>query len=473
MRAPGFVAAGGCLALATVLASPAWAAPAGRDAPQVAPTKHSPRPKPSGGSKPPSAKPSPTGRPTGKPPQAESPTADCNPQRGYRGSIPASWAQERLAFERVWPLTRGGGVTVAVVDSGADVHHPMLDGRVASPDFVDLTGTGRRDCDGHGTGVAALIAGRDMAGHRVPLSGVAPDAHLVIVKQQNADQDDQGGDRLPRSIRAAVDAGARVVNVSVRVADTPELRQAVQYALAHDAVVVAAAGNTKKKNGDDGPAYPASYPGVLSVAALGRDGSRDENSNLGSRVDVAAPGKDVYTAWTGDGYNLQAGGTSFSAAFVSGVVTLVRARHPALTPQQVIHRVVATADGNVGTATGRGMVDPLQAVTAVLPEETSGGPAAKPPVPARFAPPAESDGHVRTIAVAVTGGTLGAAALAALAGVVVPMGRRRGWRPGWVGLPLRPEQEEPQDVGPDGGVIGSRDRDGALGGGECSGRRVP
>ncbi|WP_158587827.1 S8 family serine peptidase [Actinomadura logoneensis] len=374
--------------------------------------------------------------------------------------MPASWAQERLAFERVWPLTRGAGVTVAVVDSGADVHHPMLAGRVASSDFIDVTGTGRRDCDGHGTGVAALVAGNDMAARRIPLSGVAPDAHLVIVKQQNAGQDDQGGDRLPRSIRAAVDTGARVVNVSIRTADTPELRRAVQYAIAHGAVVVAAAGNSKKKNGDEGPAYPASYPGVLSVAALGRDGSRDENSNLGSRVDVAAPGKDVYTAWTGDGYNLQADGTSFSAAFVSGVVTLVRARHPALTPQQVVHRVVATADGNVGTATGRGMVNPLQAVTAVLPEETSGGPAMRPPVPARFAPPARRDGHVQTIAVAVAGGTLGAAALAALAGVVVPLGRRRGWRPGWVGLPFRPEQDDAHDIGPDGGVIGSGDRGG-------------
>ncbi|MDL4772612.1 S8 family serine peptidase [Actinomadura xylanilytica] len=366
-----------------------------------------------------------------------------------------SWAQKRLGFQRAWGLTMGQGVTTAVVDSGADSGHPMLSGRV--PDALDLTGTGKRDCVGHGTGVAALIGGRDLSAGEVPLSGVAPAVRLLIVKQQNADRDDGGGDRLPTAIRKAADAGAQVINVSIRTVPSPALLAAVHYAQGKDAVIVAAAGNAKKKNGDDGPAYPASYPGVLSVASLGTGGGRVESSSLQSRVDLGAPGQGVPVAWTGGGYKAGAEGTSYAAAFVSGVASLVRSYRPRLDQKQVVQRILATAEGNVGAGTGRGMVNPVQAVTAVVPDENAAPAMAPRPSasPARLAAPVPVDGRTRGISITVAAGALGTAGVAALAGVVVPLGRRRGWRPGRVVLSERPIEDDPVPEGPDRGTIGA------------------
>ncbi|MEU5883518.1 S8 family serine peptidase [Spirillospora sp. NPDC047279] len=386
-------------------------------------------------------------------PAARASAPACDPPRGFRGAVGESWAQKRLAFTQVWPLTRGKGVTVAVVDSGAEEDHPMLAGRIAR--YTDLTRTGRADCVGHGTGVAALIGGRDLSDRRIPLTGVAPASTLVVVKQQNDDSDQAGGDRLPAAIQAAVAAGAEVVNISISTGHSPRLEAAVRFAVASDAVVVAAAGNARKADGNDGPAYPASYPGVISVASLGPDGARAETSGLGSKVDLAAPGEGVPTAWTRGGFNLQARGTSFATAYVSGVAALVRARHPGLNARQVAHRITATADGNAGDGTGQGMVNPTQAVTAVLPEERTA--AAVPPAaagPVRFEAAERTDDRTRTVAVAVTGGALGVAALAAVCGIVFPLGRRRGWRPGRA----EPHRERPDEttevVRTEGGLIG-------------------
>ncbi|MFI0351758.1 S8 family serine peptidase [Actinomadura sp. 9N407] len=356
------------------------------------------------------------------------PAPDCQVARGVPGPIGESWADRRLGFARVWPLTRGRGVTTAVIDSGADPSHPMLAGRVART--VDLTGTGPSDCAGHGTGVAALVGGRDLTGSGTRLTGVAPESRLVVIKQQNAERDEGGGARLPKAVRSAVAAGAGVINISIKAGDSPALARAVQDAQSKDVVIVAAAGNAQKEGGDAGPAYPASYPGVISVASLGPDGARAESSGVQSRVDIAAPGKAVPTAWPGGGYNPQAEGTSYAAAYVTGVATLVRSRHPHLNQQQVVNRILTTSDGNAGLGTGRGMVNPVQAVTALVPGETDGGGPAPTIAPAALAPPRHTDERTRVIAFSISGVALAAAALAVLIGVVTPMGRRRRWRPG-------------------------------------------
>jgi membrane-anchored mycosin MYCP len=469
MRAIGLVAAGvllasSCPALPATAAVPATTSmrPMADVAlrPKVEPSpKSSPPKKPSTKptSKPsakPSAKTSPTPSVSAPPPVSQEPVT-CDLPRGYRGAIKESWAQKRLAFQHVWRLTRGQGVKVAVIDSGVDAGHTMLDGRVA--DYTDLTGTGKKDCAGHGTGVAALIAGRDLSSQGIPLTGVAPAARLLIVKQQNADRDEHGGERLPSAIRKAADAGAQVINVSIAAAASSALQDAVRYAQGHDAVVVAAAGNATKDDGNDGPAYPASYPGVISVASLGEDGHRIESSGLQSRVDVGAPGKDLTIPWPGGGYNPQAEGTSFAAAYVSGVVALVRASHPALRQDQVVRRVLSTADGNVGDGTGRGMVNPTQAVTAIVPGEDALGAATAPPAlrPVKLAAPSHPDGHTTDVAMGVAAGAVALAAMAALCGIVVPMGKRRGWRPGRVVLGDREEDEEPIVTGTEGGTIGA------------------
>ncbi|WP_031171902.1 S8 family serine peptidase [Streptosporangium roseum] len=347
----------------------------------------------------------------------------CAPERGTV-SIAESWGQKRLNLPEVWRLTKGAGVTVAVLDSGLDTTHPQLRGARAE----DVTGTGPRDCYGHGTAVAGIIAAvpRD----RVLFSGVAPAVKLVSVKYTV----ERSGETsmLVQAVAKAVELGADVINVSTQAADQPDLSNAIAYALSKDVVVVAAAGNVNKDDGSPVPAYPASYPGVLSVGSAGPDGRRADSSNAITPVTVLAPGTDLTTPWPFQVYAEKQEGTSFAAAYVSGVAALVRSRYPELTQAEVVRRIALTADGGSGTGTGKGMVNPLQAVSAILSSEAV---ALAPPEPAplaadaiRQAPPEDT----RSISVATWIALLSLAAviLIALGSVTIPAGRRRRWQPG-------------------------------------------
>ncbi|MEV0146759.1 MULTISPECIES: S8 family serine peptidase [unclassified Nonomuraea] len=353
---------------------------------------------------------------------------ECDPDKGTL-KLPAEepWAQRRLDIKNAWRLTRGAGVTVAIVDSGADYTHPQL--RVSK--FLDVTHTGYRDCVGHGTAIAGIVGGRYVAG--VPFHGVAPEAQIISVKQSNKKEGDVRD--LAAGITLAVKYKVDVINVSVKASDHPALRAAIQDALAHDVVVVAAAGNIDKDDGASEPAYPAAYDGVLSVGSATQDGRRADSSSTATPVSVLGPGVGITATWPGKAYALNLEGTSFAAPYVAGVAALVRSRFPKLDQQQVRHRIIATADGTLGAATGAGMVNPTLAVTAVLPFQSADAPVvaspAAPPLPAgaitKAAPP---DHKSINVAWGVMGGALSLAGIAAAGTWVLPLGRRRRWRPG-------------------------------------------
>src|SRR5690606_3654413 len=252
---------------------------------------------------------------------------ECRPEKGTL-KLPAGepWAQKRLDIKNAWRLTRGAGVTVAVVDSGVDYRHPQL--RVSK--VIDETHTGHHDCVGHGTAVTGIIGARYVSG--VPFHGVAPDARLVVVKQSNKKEGDIA--KLVDSINDAIDAKADVINVSVRASDHPALKAAVERALANDIVVVAAAGNVTGPDDEDVPAYPASYEGVLSVGGAAPDGRRVDSSNAATPVEVIAPGIDLTAPWPGLSYRRGLEGTSYAAPYVAGTAALVRARFPHLNQEQ-------------------------------------------------------------------------------------------------------------------------------------------
>ncbi|MEV7014100.1 S8 family serine peptidase [Streptosporangium sp. NPDC051022] len=349
--------------------------------------------------------------------------APCSPPRGTT-SIGEPWAQRRLSLPEVWRLTRGAGVTVAIVDSGVDTGHPQLTRTTAT----DLTGTGTADCVGHGTAVAGIIGGARLKG--VPFAGVAPEAKLISIKQTADGTGDLG--RLAMGIVRAAQLGADVINVSIQASDQPDLRRAVAYALAKDAVVVAAAGNVNKADGTPAPAYPAAYPGVVSVGAAGPDGARSDYSNTTTPVTVLAPGQDITSTWPGRTYVEDEKGTSFASAYVAGVAALVRARYPELNKDQVRWRIARTADGASGAGTGAGMVNPLLAVSAILAsDEVALAPQEPVPLSAdaiRHTP--AGDGESASVALWVALFGLAGTILAALGRIVVPMGRRREWQPG-------------------------------------------
>ncbi|MGS2613762.1 type VII secretion-associated serine protease mycosin [Micromonospora sp. LZ34] len=351
------------------------------------------------------------------------------------------WPQQRYAPERLSPLATGAGVTVAVVDSGVDRRHPQLAGRVLDgTDLLDPGGDGTSDCAGHGTGVASIIAAEPRAG--IAFHGLTPGARILPVRvseQQVVEGRESGrtvsAEDFARAIRWAVDHDADVLNLSVVLyADNPAVRAAVDYAVARDVVVVAAAGNLHD-SGDPQP-YPAGYDGVLGVGAIGVDGVRSAFSQTGPYVDLVAPGSDVLMAAPGRGHH-RAEGTSYAAPFVAATAALLRQYRPELTAAEVAQRILATADPAPGDGRGggygAGVLNPYRAVT-----ETGGGVAERSrpataladdrPDPAVLAARARR-ATARDRALLV--GALAAAvvAVAALSALVLPRGARRRWRP--------------------------------------------
>ena len=384
---------------------------------------------------------------------AELPQAPDGPQ------IPR--AQRILDFASVRPITRGAGQVVAVIDTG--VHpHPRLPPLIPGGDYVS-TGDGTEDCDAHGTLVAGLIAARPTPGSG--FAGGAPEVEVIAIRQSSghfADRSRSGDDAarnasgygdvrtLAAAVRRAVDLGATVVNISEvacrtvieGLADGP-LGAAVQYATdVHDAVVVAAAGNTDTcpegnpssvdpTDPDADPwesvvtlASPARYDEyVLTVGAVEDDGTPADYSLPGPWVDVAAPGSglvslDPGTAGLADLIPGPQGGrpvsgTSFAAPLVSATVALVRSRHPQLSAREVMARVESTAHSPAegwNPRVGHGVVDPLAAVTAPLPATR-----AEPVPPVRVDEPAPSpapDHRPRNIALVSAVAVIAASILA-------------------------------------------------------------
>src|SRR5262249_39071334 len=147
---------------------------------------------------------------------------------------------------RLAGIADGSGVTVAVIDSGVDAGHPQLAGVVLpGEDLLDRTGSGRRDCVGHGTAVASIIAGAPQGGIRL---GLAPGVRILpfrVSEQEIIDGHPTGNPGtatgLAKAIHDATDRGARVINLSLALStDNHDVRTAVEYAQAHDVVLVAA-----------------------------------------------------------------------------------------------------------------------------------------------------------------------------------------------------------------------------------------
>ncbi|MGA3526071.1 type VII secretion-associated serine protease mycosin [Melissospora conviva] len=350
------------------------------------------------------------------------------------GTAPAqrTWALDRLAPESVWPLTRGRGIVVAVIDSGVAAGHPLLRGQVLPG--VDLGLPNHRgQCDevGHGTLIGGIIAGRTGTG--VPYSGIAPEARILPVRilrdtARTFDQDLPA--RIATAIRWAVDKGAHVINLSLVTVDTPALAEAVRYAVSKRVVLVAAAGNQSEQQPGQ-PAYPARYPGVIAVAGIDQQSGHVGSSVSGDYVDVAAPGLAIDgPAPGGDGYLHESeGGTSYATAYVAGVAALVRSYHPQLTAEEVADRIIRTSDAppeGRNADVGYGVVNPYRAVSELLGTRTATPLGALPPAPPREDPLAwQRDAAIWT---ALLGLALALALL--LFRPAARLGRSRGWRPG-------------------------------------------
>ncbi len=276
-----------------------------------------------------------------------------------RGS--SQWGMAAVGAEGAWGVTRGSGVIVAVLDSGVDRTHPDLAGRLLpTTDLVEDGLDG--DPFGHGTRVAGIIAGvMDGSG----IAGVASDVRILPIRVLAADgEGDQN--RTARAIRAAVAAGAAVINLSLSSqTESPAQAEAIRYAIAEGVTVVAAAGNRRQEGSPT--VYPAAYPGVLGVSSVGRGLRASTFASRGEFIDLVAPGEGVVTTEAGGGWGRE-DGTSIAAAFVSAATALVRAANPTLSRSQVEELLLSSARdlGSKGRddAYGHGLIRVDRAVRA-------------------------------------------------------------------------------------------------------------
>ncbi|MEU1502572.1 type VII secretion-associated serine protease mycosin [Streptomyces sp. NPDC005732] len=290
------------------------------------------------------------------------------------------WALDALHTQQAWRTTKGGGITVAVLDTGVDDQHPDLVGNVLpGKDMVGFGAhRGERAWARHGTAMAGIIAGHGHgAGHGDGVLGVAPEAKILPVRVILEDGDSSRtrarstrGNALAEGIRWAADHGADVINLSLgddskSAHPEPAEDAAVQYALKKGAVVVASAGNGGEKG--DHISYPAAYPGVIAAAAVDRYGTHASFSTRRWYATVSAPGVDVVIADPDDRY-YEGWGTSAASAFVSGAVALVKAARPGLSPAQIKTLLEDTArnapEGGRDDSRGFGFIDPVAAIQA-------------------------------------------------------------------------------------------------------------
>ncbi|WP_233608640.1 type VII secretion-associated serine protease mycosin [Nocardia stercoris] len=323
--------------------------------------------------------------------------------------------ERALELRQARALTRGAGVTVAVLDTGVspDTRLPNL---IGGGDYVQAGGDGLYDCDAHGTLVAGIIGGA--ADPADGFTGVAPDARIVSIRYRSGafslDNPPQNFDAvqqasldvrtMARAITHAANLGAGVITVSVPIClpvstqvDQSMLSQAIGYAVhVRGALIVAGAGNTGGSGCGQNPAIDPSRPfdprnwdavktiatpswystDVLTVGFTTAAGETMDDSLTGPWVSVGAPGTGIESLGPGgpsliNGVGagdklVPVGGASFAAAYVSGVAALLRSRFPNETPAEITARLVAGAHAparGVDNTVGAGVIDALESLS--------------------------------------------------------------------------------------------------------------
>ncbi len=282
------------------------------------------------------------------------------------------WWLGTLGMEQVWQISKGEGVTVALLDTGVDGSDPNVRGALV-PGFDAVgAGDGRSDTDAeyHGTRLAAEIAGRGVGDGVI---GIAPRAKIMPIIVPSTGADDNTVTALNRL--SAMKHPPQVVNMSygTEVACPDAVQAAVKKAVDKGMILVAAAGNQGATT--NGSAFPADCAGVIAVGAYGAYGADGLNikpwkgSERQPYVTLSAPGIHLVTHLPSDPTLRYATGTSDSAAIVSGSIAVVRAHYPSMPPRQIVARMIATArqfqgaQGTHNNVFGWGAARPRHALT--------------------------------------------------------------------------------------------------------------
>lgn len=245
---------------------------------------------------------------------------------------PAQYALAKLRLPQAHTLAHGANVTVAVIDSSIDARHPELAHSVA--DNFDALGS-TEGPHVHGTGIAGAIVAH------AKLMGSAPEARIIAIRAFGGTT---GGAQsssyvILRSLNYAAEHGAQIVNMSFAGPKDAVIERAIAATAGRGLVLIAAAGNAGAKSP---PLYPAANPNVIAVSATDQQDKLFTASNRGNYIALAAPGVDIFLP-APDGKYQMTSGTSFSAAYVSGVAALLLERNYALKPEALRMTLAKTA----------------------------------------------------------------------------------------------------------------------------------
>jgi hypothetical protein len=290
----------------------------------------------------------------------------------------AQYALAKLRLPEAHTLAHGANVTIAVIDSRIDVNHPELANAIA--DSFDALGS-KEGPHVHGTGIAGVIAAH------ARLMGSAPAARILAIRAFGAARNGEESTSyvVLKGLDYAAAHGAQIVNMSFAGPKDAMIERGIAAASAKGIVMVAAAGNAGAKSP---PLYPAASTNVIAVSATDAQDRLFTASNRGSYIAVAAPGVDVFVPVPDEKYQMMSG-TSFSAAYVSGLAALMLERNPALKPDEVRAFLIKTARdlGAPGRDDlfGAGEADAFAAVSAVAAAPTVPMVAVPDPAPAENA----------------------------------------------------------------------------------------
>jgi subtilisin family serine protease len=309
------------------------------------------------------------------------------PTGGARASNDPSfkdqWGLAKIGAEAAWTRTTGAGVRIGIVDTGIDLEHEDLAGKVV--ESINCVGSGgdqakcngsAQDDQGHGTHVGGIAAASK--DNEKGIAGVAPDAQLVVAKVMNAQGTGAGSD-VTAGIKWVVDHGAKVVNLSLGDPAQPitalisenELKEGVEYAWSKGAIAIIASGNSGTGLGIEGANF-----GDMNAIVVGATGPDDTAATYSTSTGeakwaVAAPGgaadqskkaNDIFSTFWIKGqenaYGYQAG-TSMAAPHVAGAVALLLAQ--GYSPADAVTRLLDSADKGVGcestSSTCRGRIN--------------------------------------------------------------------------------------------------------------------
>jgi subtilisin len=251
-----------------------------------------------------------------------------------RGTLRRRLRLRSITRDWAWGGSDGSGVRVAIIDSGLEADHPRLEGRVADSVAVDTVDGGMRivpdsagDLFGHGTACGGIIL------------GLAPRVELVSVRVLGTDLRGKGT-AFAAGLEWAIEQGVQVVNLSLSSKSEalyPLFHELVDVAYFRNIALVSAANNVPA------PSYPSLFSSVFCVAAHPEPDPWRLYYNPSPPVEFGAWGVDVPIAWKG-GASTVATGNSFAAPHVAGMVALILAKHPGLTPFEVKSILASVAD---------------------------------------------------------------------------------------------------------------------------------